>query len=376
MTQNPPPGAPVFGTNPLTVNAWWNNLTTQQQNTYPITAAGYVGSTSGIPSSARDVANRALLGWTYSNLLDEYSKPSDSLTESKDTLKSKLIGISDLATRLNGFAVTGNIDPNNQFQHTRAGAVAGTPFLLQFSEEGQGRWAISIGNPDTVQTVVLTVPGVGRGLNNDLYQDISNNDASTNQLFKDGIQANQSAQIIWVGYDAPTSLTDPNLKLSTAADAAVGLQAFQQALLATRQQGTTPPHYTVIGHSFGSDVVAETTLNGHHLIADDIIFIGSPGVPVDTAADLVKNTITSSLPSGTTQVWASLTGKDPVQCIPTFLRLGRYPTDSEFGAKGFESDPNGDHGGYWEGVGLTNMADIETGHYTSVSTTSSFGNCI
>jgi hypothetical protein len=342
--------------------------------TYPITGAGYIGSTEGIPLQARDRANRAILDYEYSSTLQEYLDPENDLD--KNRLKELLIGMSDLNTRLNGFAVTGDLDSTG-LAHIRGSSVDGTPFLMLFSMSavaGPGNWILSINSPDTAQTIVLTVPGVGRGVNDHLFEDLGNLDATINGVLGQGAVLDQTALILWDGYDAPPDpIPGPidTLNLNTAADAAGGLQAFQRGLSATRQKDAPAPHITVVGHSFGSCVVGETTLAGRKLVADDVIIIGSPGVPVDNAAALAMNTITSALPSGKTQVWASLTGKDEVKTLwglPVHaLGLGNDPMTKEFGATIFKSDPEGNHGGYWQTDGLANLARIELGKYSSVT---------
>ncbi|CAG8756080.1 41604_t:CDS:1, partial [Gigaspora margarita] len=106
-----------------------------------------------------------------------------------------------------------------------------------------------------------------------------------------GGQINKTAQIIWVGYDATSSVFPPP-SLDQAVIAAPALVLFQQGLVTTHQG--MPPHITVVGHSYGTDIVTETTINGNMLVANDILFIGSPGVPVDRASEITKNMISSN----------------------------------------------------------------------------------
>jgi Alpha/beta hydrolase len=370
LTQNPPPGAPPLGSDPGMVNSWWNGLSAEDQSTFPITAAGYVGSMTGIPIKARDQANRAILGGLYPEVQNDYNNPSDSLGESQSTINAKLIGMSDLATRLDNKSVTGNIDPNNQFQHAPGAAMAGTPYLIQFDDSGQGRWVLSLGNPDTAQTIVVTVGGVGRGLNDWLFQDLGNNDAMYGAILKAGGDPANVAAIIWIGYDAPSTILDltkipPWPTIDQAVAAAPAFALFLSGLIVTHQTGGTAPHITVVGHSYGTDVVAETTLNGYSLVADDIVLIGSPGVPVANASELTKNTTTSSRKPTPAQVWASVTGHDYLTLL--LHPLGTWPIQAEFGAFDFASDPQGDHGGYWEGSGLSNMANIALARYNQVT---------
>ena len=79
-------------------------------------------------------------------------------------------------------------------------------------------------------------------------------------------------------------------------------------------------------------------------VADDIVLIGSPGLPVTNASTLTTNTVTSSCKPAPAQVWASVTGKDYLTLL--VHPLGTGPIPREFGAFDFASDPQGDHGGY------------------------------
>jgi hypothetical protein len=356
------------------VAQWWNSLTTDQQTNWPLEWSNYFGSTDGIPATARDAANRGNLQYSYAVLLDQYFDPAnEGNSQLLGQLKAKLIGMSDLWTRIhNGNTVTGDYASSGDLLHKPGASGRGTLYLMVFSTDGDGTWAVSIGNPDTAQTIVLTVPGVGRGLNDWLFQDLGNNDATMSEVWGKGGNIDQTAGIIWAGYDAPSQIIDlhqipPWPTTDKAIAGAPLLELFEKGLLATHVAGGQPPHITVIGHSYGTVVVGETTLNGNMLVADDIILIGCPGIPVDNAAALSSNSMTSSMKAGGTQVWASVTGWDFVHLVNVVHVLGNDPIGSGFGAKLFASDYSGDHGGYWQGAGLTNMALIVLGQYSSVT---------
>ena len=217
---------------------------------------------------------------------------------------------------------------------------------------------------------MVYVGGDGRGLNDWLFQDLSNNDALYGAILKAGDNPADVAAIIWIGYDAPSMGLDltkipPWPTIDQAVAAAPAFAPFQRGLIVTHQNGGMAPHITVIGHSYGTDVVAETTLNGYSLVADDIVLIGSPGVPAANASVLTANTVTSSRKPAPAQVWVSVTGKDYLTLL--VHPLGTWPIPPEFGAFDFASDPQGDHGGYWEGSGLSNMANIALARYDQVT---------
>lgn len=125
------------------------------------------------------------------------------------------------------------------------------------------------------------------------------------------------------------------------------------------------PHITVVGHSYGTDVVTEATQSGRKLVADDVILIGSPGVPVDKAYQISDNLVSSTSlnRSPPATVWASEAGQNPIANLGV---LGTIPTLLSFLASPFAGNPQGNHGGYWQGIGLANMANIELGNDLAV----------
>jgi Alpha/beta hydrolase len=119
------------------------------------------------------------------------------------------------------------------------------------------------------------------------------------------------------------------------------------------------------------------------LAADGVVFVGSPGVGVDSAADL-------HVPAG--HVWSSTSRSDVIQYLPVAPRslvadlvtagtvpiigpalafgtpendlwFGRNPSDPSFGAHLFRSQPDAGHVGYWDpgGPALDAIAGIALG---------------
>jgi hypothetical protein len=99
----------------------------------------------------------------------------------------------------------------------------------------------------------------------------------------------------------------------------------------------------VLGHSYGSTVVGYTARDSG-LAADDVIFVGSPGVGTAHAGDL-------GLPAG--HVWSSTAAYDPIRLtiagrtladalLPPAaddLWFGADPSGARFGARVFDSAP-------------------------------------
>ena len=121
---------------------------------------------------------------------------------------------------------------------------------------------------------------------------------------------------------------------------------------------------TVIGHSYGSTLVGGAATGGHHLAADNVIAVGSPGMLADHASEL-------SLEAGA-HVFASRAENDVIGVV-TYATLGPDPMARQFGGIPFEaaagpSSPLGlpsvaAHSSYWDqgNPALTNMGRIIAG---------------
>lgn len=234
-------------------------------------------------------------------------------------------------------------------------------FLLGFDDVGNGHVAVSFGNPDTAADTAVYVPGTGSTLDK-AKGDL--NRALTLYTSANKAQPRSTASIFWLGYDAP-GWSIPGPASQSFADAgAPKLAAFVNSL---RDDHSGAGHLTVIGHSYGSTVVGDAFAHAG-MRADDAIFMGSPGVTVDKAADLHLD------PS---HVWASKAKFDPVPGISIPLdpfhwyddhsiRYGNDPTSSAFGGRTFDSGEGSAvthaHSEYWDpGPSLDNMTDIVVG---------------
>jgi pimeloyl-ACP methyl ester carboxylesterase len=169
---------------------------------------------------------------------------------------------------------------------------------------------------------------------------------------------------MWLDYDAPDSVGEA-ASARQAAEGAQTLRRFQDGLRATHEG--PPARQTVLGHSYGSVVVGRAAATAG-LAADSIVFVGSPGVGVDAAAQL-------HVPAG--QVWATTSRSDPIQYAAIAPRSlladlplaataapfgpllafglpeadlwhGRNPSDAAFGAHVFASQRDAGHAGYWD----------------------------
>jgi hypothetical protein len=191
-----------------------------------------------------------------------------------------------------------------------------------------------------------------------------NGDASALRAEMDAADPNaRNVTVAWLGYDAPTW----DLSVATPDNAIEGGDLLVSDVEGYRASAQGDQHITVLGHSYGSVTVGYAGMNG--LAADDVAFIGSPGVGASHV---------DQLSPGEGHVWAATTEHDPVVQGTSgdwFTADGSStgPYDDSFGANDFGAADGGNaldaHVGYYdEGTeSLQNLANIATGDYTAVT---------
>jgi hypothetical protein len=312
---------------------WWAGLTDEQREEYLAVYPDQIGNLDGIPALVRDAANR------------------DNL----QLLMGKLEGRDDdeSATKL---AALREID-----RQLRVAPKAGEPpmYLLGIGDQGNGRAIVSYGNPDTARNVAAYVPG----LNTSLDKDFAEGDLKRARDLS--IAANQygepSAAITWLGYDAPQTPDGlGTLAVAAGSRAEEGGHAFGEFMSGIEAANDhEDPHLTAIGHSYGSRTVgAATQQPGGIPGVDEIVFVGSPGVGVDSADDLgvgrdhvyvgaAANDVVTKLPSksqsavGAAEMLfggpaAAYVFGDLVDRGDDDVWFGKDPASEEFGARRFE----------------------------------------
>lgn len=246
---------------PAERKAWWAGLTDEQREEYLAVYPDRIGNLDGIPALVRDAANRDNLQLLMGKL--EGRDDDDSA--------AKLAALREIDRQL------------------RAGPKVGEPpmYLLGIGDQGNGRAIVSYGNPDTARNVAAYVPG----LNTSLDKEFAEGDLKRARDLS--IAANQhgapAAAITWLGYDAPQSPDGlGSLSVAVSGKADEGGLAFREFMSGIEVANENEnPHMTAIGHSYGSRTVgAATQHEGGIPGVDDIVFVGSPGVGVDSAAEL------------------------------------------------------------------------------------------
>ncbi|MDO5670062.1 MAG: alpha/beta hydrolase [Corynebacterium sp.] len=146
--------------------------------------------------------------------------------------------------------------------------------------------------------------------------------------------ATGGAAVVWLGYPAPPGVAHA-LAQEPARAAGGELQAFQKEL--TRR--FPRQRRIVLGYSYGGMVAAQAAARGEGMYADRLVFVGSPGVGVDKAAQL-------TLLGDDPQIHAMTNPSDPVKLVGGVH--GPDPAAPGFGARVLSGDPEGTHSSYWE----------------------------
>jgi hypothetical protein len=340
-------GSPPCTATPAEVRRWWDGLAPAEQHRLIATEAEWIGARDGVPAAARDLANRLAL-----DALSQH-RPGDAQPLARTG--APVPGLGELRDRL-------------------AAGTGPRAYLLRLDPAGDGRAVVALGDPDRAAHVLTQVPGMTADLAS--YQGELVRAERIAERAAELAPAAASSAIMWLGYDAP-DFVDEAASRAPAEAGAVELRRFQEGLRATHDG--VPAHQTVLGHSYGSLVVGRAAAEPG-LAADDVVFVGSPGVGADSAAEL-------RVPAG--RVWASTSWSDVIQwaavspgslaedlavsrlpggALVAFgrpednLYFGTNPSDPAFGARVFASPPGAGHLGYWaEGSALDALTNIAVG---------------
>ncbi|BCY05600.1 alpha/beta hydrolase [Actinoplanes sp. L3-i22] len=303
---------------PARVRQWWAGLTPGERYWLLAVDPGSVAGLDGVPAADRDLANRLLLDDRRDDLLRHGGDPR---------------GLDRLASRL-------------------ADERGPRAYLIGLDVSGDGRAVVAFGDPDRAANVLTHVPGMTADLAS-LDHELVRAERVATRATELGPAAATSS-LVWLDYDAPDFLQEA-WSARPAEEGAAGLRRFQDGLRATHDGPAA--RQTVLGHSYGSLVVGKAATGA--LAADGVVFVGSPGVGVDSAAGL-------TVPAD--RVFASTSITDPIQYgavspatvarhllpgVPVTgpaddLWFGHNPSDPAFGARVFGSQWNAGHLGYWD----------------------------
>lgn len=304
----PVPSWPPAGAAPRQVAQWWASLTPQQRASLIASDPARIGAMDGLPAADRSAANRTALVAQLRELAGERESITDHLT------RNMLFDPAGTRSRL--AALSGRIRGLEQVEYTlntRADA-----YLLGIDSAGEsGRLILALGDPDTADAVGLLVPGMTTSLDDAATQIGRISTIRSAALAAEGPDgAPTVSTVLWLGYDAPQGVIGA-ASASRAEAGSADLDSFVDGLRAAHTGDAA--RITAIGHSYGSLVVG-TADREHQLAVDDIFFIGSPGVGVNSA---------SQLSVGADHVYAMTMPNDVIRYTPSPSELERL---SVFGA--------------------------------------------
>ncbi|MFS8098228.1 alpha/beta hydrolase family protein [Lentzea alba] len=369
------PPLPPPGSDPQAVRDWWNKLSAAEKDALSKAKPEELSKLKGLPVEGLDMANRQRIeqdtdrfGIQAEGLKQQLADRARELGVDPDSAEgqralrndpqgSQLMSQYDEAAR----RAKNSSDAFEALKEANrlAGENGKTAYVLQWNPDGpgakEGTMAVAFGNPDTAKDLAVCVPGTTSKLS-----DFSMEQAA--QL--SGAMGKDGAAIQWLGYDAPEFALG---QVDNPAQAKEGAAILAKDVAEYRDRNPGA-HVTVIGHSYGSTVVGYSAMD-NGLKADDIAFVGSPGVGASNV---------DQLPPGRGHVYVGGTEHDPViqgTSGDWFTKDGSStgPYDSSFGATQFGTSGEvwvkDAHSAYYDkgSESLGNLAKIATGHGADVT---------
>lgn len=333
---------------PAEVARWWTALPPHLRRRLIEQQPAALGRLAGLPAEVRDETNRRQLAALLRQLRAAWERtfaivaPVPLVLARTAVLRSMLAVAQGVECAL----------------AARPGAR-----LLTLDLDGGGRVAVGLGDVDRARHVAVLVPGMGA----DAVHGVGGTVERADQLLTEaGRQSAESTAVVaWIGYAAPSWRQVP-----FATRARMGgrlLTADLAALDAGRSaDGGGSAHVTLVGHSYGSTVIGAATTSAPRR-ADDLVFLGSPGVLADDVSELGL--------SGR-RVYVGEAPFDPVADLGAF---GADPGDPGFGATPVRADPEPGlplpvrlteaHSHYFDpgSESLRNVARVVVGHGAAVT---------
>lgn len=291
---------------PTALAALWETLTATDKAALFAACPG-LGNRGGIPAAERDLFNREHLATLHERAADRLETlsaealPLIAAAATGRGVSSRLAEIReqirDLEAELAGYdGITKGLDGDNRF--------------LLYIDDG-GRGAISINNPDETTHTATYVPGTTSNLTNIIGGVRHAVDMRQEALYRGAPQ--DTAVVAWYGYNAPQTLPDA-ASPDFATTGAGRLESFQEGLAASNvAEGRHQT--TVIGHSYGTTLVGAAGVDGHHLRADNVVLLASPGPMADEASQIrLIDSQGSPIPHDQTgeHIWATRAAHDAV----------------------------------------------------------------
>lgn len=336
-TMRPLPGdsqgidMPQADTDPAIVAAWWQGLPSETREELIENHHVQLGTLRGLPSEDTDRINRLRLDEDIERLAEEYQIVSWQISGQSTVGGEVDRDLSNRANRLKTELTNAEKMKDQMDRLDRAYEEEGgpKPYLLTYSYQNEGRFAVALGNPDTARNTAVLVPGAGHDVQHErgpfptvgegrrLYDEMDTK-APVGLGFSDS-----RSVIVWLGADMPDSTG--SAVNPTYGDSEHGarwlhddIEGYQAAVT------TSDSHMTVVAHSYGSYMSGQAIKMG--LDVDDFVAVGSPGVATNSADELGM--------SG--HVWAAAAEGDVLVARTGWH--GHPPTFETFGATVFATD--------------------------------------
>jgi Alpha/beta hydrolase len=265
-----PVAVPVPPTGPDAVAVWWAGLPALAQAAFLQQRPGRAGGLDGLPSAARDRANRLRLALALRG-----RAPSPTARAVADVIAA----------------------------HEAAGR---TVQLHLFDEAGE-RVALGLGDADTADAVALLVPGIGTTPEDDL--DAVTADVARAVDAAGAAGAGAVAGVAWLGYRPPRA--GGILLRRRAAQAGPVLDAALDGMAAAREAaGNRNARATVLAHSYGTVVLDEAADAPGRLAAEAVVLLGSPGMEPGASTLEAPEVYDAASPADPIS-WASWFGPSP-----------------------------------------------------------------
>lgn len=240
--------------------------------------------------------------------------------------------------------------------------------ILAFDPVGSGRTAEVLGDLKRARRVSVIVPGVDTNLltfqkTHRKYSAPAGMASSLYAAERRAAPGTPVAVIAWADYTSPVGV---------GIDAAIGRLAENGAVRLVDMAASLPgtSRVTLFCHSYGSVLcgVAAPRLPDR---VTDVAVAGSPGMRVDSAADLATRA----------RVWAMRDADDWIRNVPNLdvggVGHGADPVEPAFGARLLSAAGADGHTGYFEPgtESLDNFADIGVGAYQALTCASADSAC-
>jgi len=290
------------------------------------------------PLAVRYEANRWLMGYE----IDRLAAQQDANLRRIEQEQAQRQSSRQAATTAIAWLERENQSIDTKIKRFSSWAAPDRQFLL-FDPKGAGRVAEVHGDLDAAANLAVVVPGMSNDQGN--FEQLSSNAHNVYQQSEKAHPGTTTATIAWLGYHSPHG-----------ADVLVGTNAEKGGrALANFARGLAvhgDKHVTLIGHSYGTTVVANA-VSHHGLHADDLVFVGSPGFG-DDHANL-----------GDARLWYGQAKGDPV-CFFGPDDKGAGPAD--YAATRFPTTGAHGHSEYFDpgNASLRNIAAISAGHPEAV----------